>query len=649
MTILDNALSGILAFQRALQTTSHNISNVNTPGFSRQTNELTTRTPQFLGNITLGTGVVTNDIRRSVDNFIIESVRAAQTNFSEQEGFQKFAGLIDGILADPSVGLNTGLDNFFASINNLFSSPASQPARATFLSQTNLLVNRFATLNAQLDQQNSLLNNDLRNITTEINNLSSSLAQLNDRITTARNAAPDLLDQRDQLLRELASYVNVSTVEQIDGAVNIFIGSGQSLVVGNRSNTLGVTASTEDPGQFDIVLQTSNGPININTSIQGGELQGILNARDQVLIPTVNQIGLIAIGIAQTFNAQHQLGLDLNDNLGGLLFNDINSTAAITNRVIANSGNAGNAVLTGTITNVANLTASDYRITVTTGPNYVVTRLSDNTSTTFGGFPISIDGVTVALSSGSANVGDNFLLRPTRAGANDFQLNITNTSNLAFAAPIRTSNSTANVGTGAISAGVVVDTTTSAFTTTPGQLTPPIRIEFLSATSYQLVNVTTSAVIEGPIVYDPTQVNAVFPTPGAFDPGYRVDISGAPVTGDNFAIEYNNGGVGDNRNALLLADLQINKTLSNGTASFQDAYSDLVADIGLETNEANVNFEATQVLLQQAEAQRESISGVNLDEEAANLIKFQNAYQAAAQVFSIARTLFDTVLSVLGR
>ena len=215
-----------------------------------------------------------------------------------------------------------------------------------------------------------------------------------------------------------------------------------------------------------------------------------------------------------------------------------------------------------------------------------------------------------------------------------------------MASPVRTDALLANTGSGQISAGVVVDTTTPEFTTTAGQLTPPLRIEFLSASSYQVVNSTTSAVIEGPIAFTPGNTNTVFPTPGSYDPGYRIDLSGSPAAGDVFTVDYNTGGVGDNRNALLLAGIQNAKILNNGATSLQGNYSALIANVGSKTHQADIGQEAGKVLLAQAQDRRDSISAVNLDEEAANLLRFEQAYQAAAQIVSIARSVFNELMAI---
>jgi flagellar hook-associated protein 1 FlgK len=226
---------------------------------------------------------------------------------------------------------------------------------------------------------------------------------------------------------------------------------------------------------------------------------------------------------------------------------------------------------------------------------------------------------------------------------------------VAAASPIVTAAASGNTGTtGAISAGEITDITNASFTTTAGALTPPITIRFTSATTYDIINTTTSATIEAGIAYTPGA--DVFPTPGALDYGYQIQITGAPATGDEFTVGYNTDGIGDNRNALAMGQIQNANVLlgdsANGlaaTTTIQGTYAQLIADVGTKTNVAESNYNSQKAMLDFNETQFSSVSGVNLDEEAANLVRFQQAYQAAAQVISVSNTLFDSLLGAVRR
>ena len=265
--------------------------------------------------------------------------------------------------------------------------------------------------------------------------------------------------------------------------------------------------------------------------------------------------------------------------------------------------------------------------------------------------PFIVDGISIEVAAAPSN-GDAYLIRPTRSGAVDMQMVMANSRQLAAAAPIRSLAAVTNTGTAKISAGVVTDINNIAFQSSPGQLTPPVLVQFTSSVSYDIYDNTvpgSPVLLEAGIAYDPTTGGDIFPTAGGLDYGYSMRLTGSPSAGDEFSTEFNSGGIGDNRNALLLSALANSRVMSNGTASINDSYSSLVADVGTATRQAELNSLAQNRILDQAVASRESTSGVNLDDEAANLIRYQQAYQAAAQVISVANSLFDTILNAVRR
>ena len=331
--------------------------------------------------------------------------------------------------------------------------------------------------------------------------------------------------------------------------------------------------------------------------------------------------------------------MDLNGALGQSLF------TAPTPQVLASTGNAVGATVTAQVTDIGALTADDYLLEYN-GTNYLLTNQTTKSTQTLGAAgTYTVDGVTLTV-AGATN-GDRFLVLPTRAAASNIDIAISDPRRIAAAAPIATSKSAANTGTGKIDVGTVTDISNAAFTTAAGALTPPITITFTSATTYNVINTTTSAVVDTG-TYDPLAGKDVFPTDNTLtDYGYQVHITGAPATGDTFAVNYNTNGTGDNRNALALAGLQTSGVLSNGTTSYSETYGNLVSNIGAKTHSADINLQSQSTLLLQAKDQRAALSGVNLDEEAADMVRFQQAYQAAAQVISIASSLFGTLLGAI--
>jgi len=388
----------------------------------------------------------------------------------------------------------------------------------------------------------------------------------------------------------------------------------------------------------------------MNWLVEKTMLGGLIDYRNEILTPAINRLGLVAMGLASTINDQHQLGMDLNGQLGGLFFTGINSAVAEQGRVIASNNNTGTAQITMTIDDVNQVPVEDFTLEYDAGTTtYTLRNNGDNSIvTTFlnPGAPatqtITGQGYTLNFTSGAVADNDSYLLTPTRQAVGVLDKSITDIRQIATAAPITATNDIGNTGTAEITSTVVTDTTNAAFSVS-GALNPPIRIEFTGANTYDVINDTTNAVIAGGVAYIPNQENNMLAQAG-LSLGYEVSIGGAAVAGDVFSVDYNIGGIGDNRNALTMAAIQTQNVVNNGTSTLQEAYGLLVSEVGTRTNEGQISLGAAQSLLRQTEARIQEVSGVNLDEEAAKLIKFQQSYQASAQIISVANILFDTLI-----
>jgi flagellar hook-associated protein 1 FlgK len=640
--------SGLLAFQRALSTVSHNIANANTEGYSRQSAQLVTRPPQASGDGFIGTGVEVETIRRSYDAFVESSLRTSTSATAEFEAFHALASQLDNVVANSDAGVSASLQRFFNAVQDVADTPTSSSARQVMLSESEQLATQFNELAGWVESARGQVNSELQNGVQQINQYSSAIAELNENIVVeqGRSGQPpnDLLDQRDTLIKQLSEWVSVTTLQQDDGAVNVLVGSGQALVTANKATPLMVIPQAGDPKQLDIAVQGTGGiQVPITSQVSGGRIGGVLNFRDQMLDQAANSLGLTAIGLGTFINEQHRRGMDLDGALGL----DVFSVAQP--QVLTVAGNPANVAVA--FDDVTQLSNADYKLQFNAGAWELSNSLTGQTIPMTGSGtaadPFVAEGVSIEVSGAPAN-GDTYLLRPTRNGAIEMQMLLANGRQIAAAAPVRSVVNINNTGTGDISAGTVTDIDNPVFQTTPGQLTPSVTVRFTSATSYDLydsADLTTP--LEAGIAYDPATGGELFPTPGGLDHGYRMQISGAPLAGDEFSTEYNTDGIGDNRNALLLAGLATEKLLYAGSASVTDSYNKLVADVGTGTKQAEINSLAQKGILEQTMATRESISGVNLDEEAANLVRYQQAYQAAAQVIATAGSLFDTLLSAV--
>ncbi len=559
--LLSIAASGLLAAQRALSTTGNNLANASTEGYSRQRVELAERDPSFTGGGYVGNGVNIATIARSYDNFLNTQVRTSQSASGGAAAYDQMATQVDKLVGDSNSGLPSSLQTFFNGLQGVANDPTSTAARQVLLSRGESLANRFNSLNGQLNTLRDQTQQSLSSGVDQINTWAAGIATLNTQIVSAtaygKGQPPnDLIDQRNLLVEKLSAKVDTSVMAKQDGTIDVFIGNGQSLVMGSAANRLQTQASAYDARTRDIAIATGNqGSIVITQSLTGGEMGGLLKFGREVLDPAQNSLGRIAAGLGLAVNAQHTQGTDQNGNPGQNFFTDPTTPS---DSWFGKSSNTGNAQLsvafdstpasaTAPANGPAQLTASDYRLDFDGSGNATLTRLSDNTKFTAnppasGSF--QVDGLKIAVASGAASAGDSFLIEPFRTPAGTLGLALN----------------------------------------------------------------------------DPS----------------RIAAAGKPPTGS-----------GDNTNALALAGLQTAKGLLGGTATVQSAYSQLIGNVATQANAAGVDSTAQKKLLDQATQSRESVSGVNLDEEAANLVRFQQAYQASAQLIPALNNTFNALLSAI--
>lgn len=630
--------SALNAAQVGLSTAGHNIANASTPGYNRQTVVQTTAVGQNYGFGFIGHGTQVATIQRVYNQFLSNQVNASQTAKASLDTYYTQISRIDNLLADTAAGLSPALQGFFTGIQDLASNPNMAASRQTTLSAAQTLAARFQSLNSQMAASRDDVNAQITSSVTSINAYARQIAQLNEAIQKASVGGQppnDLLDQRDQVIADLGKEVKV-TVSKEGGNYNITIGNGQQLVMGNQASALTTIGTVDDAARLQVGYVTPGGTARLPEAyLSGGKLGGLFEFRSQTLDVAQNELGRVAIGLAMDFNAQHMQGLDQKGNPGQAFFQVGKA------QVAASAGNTSGAVLDATISDSKALTSSNYRLQYD-GSNYTVTRLSDGTSSSFASLPQTVDGVDFSVKSGTLAAGDSFLVKPTVTGAEDFKVLITDTTKIAAAGNGPAFFATA--GSGNTGSGKVAANPAAAAYAGPA-LPAGARVELkFNGTDFDanIVNADGSAGGAVPAAAfsqtgaPPTSVNVY---------GTAFDVSGTPATDDTFIVSKNNN-VGDNGNALKLGELQSKSTLAGGTTSYQGAYSQLVSLIGNKTHELDVNRTAEGNLLATVRAAQQSESGVNLDEEAANIMRFQQAYQAAAKVMQTASTMFDTLLSL---
>ena len=638
--LFTSALSGMNAAQMGVATTEHNIANASTPGFTRQQILVGSNAGQQTGAGFIGQGVNVSGVKRIYDQFLTTQVQMEQTQASYLSTYHTALTQIDNLVADPAAGASPAMQGFFDALNGVANNPESVPARQTLLSNAQFAVNRFQAIDQRLTDIANGLTSQIATSVNTVNSYAKQIATLNGSIKRAiangQGQQPnDLLDQRDLAIGKLNQEIKTTVVQQSDGTVGVYVGNGQSLVIDEQAMQLQTIQSPNDPSKVDVAYLNNGKTISLQqSSLQGGNMGAYIAFRDQSLEPARNALGRVALGMAVSINQQNQLGQDLNGVLGGKLF-----TAAVPRVDKNTNNNPVSGVPSVTISNIAGLTTSDYRLSFN-GGSYTLLRLSDNTATNYAAaaFPVTVDGMTIAMPAPVA-AGDSFLIRPTANAARDIALATNDPAKIATAAPMRAMSTLApvpNSGTGKIGAGTV--------TTVPlnANIRNSVTVSFVDATHYTVTDTTAATVLVAApgALYDPN-VGATL----SFN-GWTTQITGAPIAGDSFVISANTNATGDSRNALLLAGLQTQNLMANGTASLQGVYGQLVGEIGAKTNELSVTSLAQDSMLAQTIASQQSVSGVNLDEEAANLMRYQKAYQAAAKAMQIAQTMFDAIMNI---
>lgn len=916
--ILGVSVTGLKVSQTALRTVGHNIANAGTEGYSRQRVDPVTNPAILRSGSYVGSGANINSVDRIVNNFVIEQLRTDTTLFNDLDSFYNQVSQLDNLLSDESTGLSSSLNNFFAALQNGSDDPTSIPSRELIISEAENLSDRFNSIYDRFGVIESGINDALKVAVSQVNALAENIAQLNIKVSDALGlggSAPpnDLIDQRDKALKELSELVSLKVFDQGNGQINVVIGNGQSLVIGPNSRNIALSSNPQDARKQDIIFRTDSVTETITDKVTGGEIGGLLRARDDLLEGSYNQLGRIAVVLSERFNSTHRQGLDLEGEFGGDFFFDINNETTAQNRVIGHSSNnlPADRVLGLYIRDVQALTTSDYELSIENGSLYRVIRAEDGVEVAEGlmpgEFPFSLefDGLELEFEQGSFQAGDRFLLQPLRTAAQDFSTVVTAAEDIAFASPVLTDASLGNIGSGAISAGEVlslndIDGNPLPLLETAGEMNPPLKIVFTTATTYDILDNSDPGnpqQLEPPIrnqKYIPGQINPLFSTdpgetrvssdglmmglpegrrpdtlpgnesgnglpaeiitftrepespgltpetvrlitkndasakeiasqlsnvPGVsasafnyvelsnfnltfdtplqltlngeslieygIDPatnlpaisnvvpnpvtrpedfqnyladrinendtfkslgiyavagqdavsgaselrifstegddfeinfessvndtlfvsdgdnapleltglgagaqeqitvggkldvtmedglslstsppnsmlfgdttatdfalpaylGIQAQITGTPEAGDVFTIDFNHDAAMDNRNALNLIELEDEKIFNGGSSSLAQAYGTLVERVGIETNSTKINRDAAEQVLQQTQSLRDSISGVNLDEEAADLIRFEQLFSANAQVISVARDVFDRLIN----
>jgi flagellar hook-associated protein 1 FlgK len=650
-------------------TTGNNISNVDTVGYSRQQTVQNSKSSIQYGNVFIGTGTTLADVRRVYNSYLDAQLQTSTSLNSDAQAYLGQASQVDKLLSDSGTGVTKTLQSFFSAMQTLAGSSNDNAARQALLTNAQGLSSRFNSISQQLKQQGTYINDQLGSMADQVNKLASTVAAYNKKISEVSGSGGtpnELLDQRNETIRQLNELVGTQVTET-EGRMDIYLGSGQPLVVGDTVNKLRVAADPADPTRSSVVMDRNGSSIDITNVMSGGEMGGLLRYRNDVLTPAVNGLGRIAMVVADQVNKQLGQGLDQSGNFGAALFNDINSAAAISQRSIANANNdpaSGN--LNVTIKDTSKLAASDYQVTFTSATGYSVRRLSDNTD--MGSFdlgttpPPVIDGFSLSLNAGAVNSGDSFKITPTRSSAADMATVMTDVKRLATSAPLTSTKAQGNTGTGDASQPTlktsldIYDSAQRLEVQNAVKASMPVRMLMTSASAYEVFDAKGVSIGTGNIV--PGQNNDLSISVPYTDASgaaktfsVGMTVSGSPKAGDSFNIAMTAADSTDNRNAQALLALQskatVGATATSPGVSFSEAYGGLVSTVGSLTKQGQLDATATDTIVTGARNARDSLSGVDLDEEAGNLTKYQQYYTASSQIIKTAQEIFSTLINAL--
>lgn len=680
MSLLNIGMSGLNAAQGSLSVLSNNIANANTAGYSRQQTTQNASASNQYGGVFIGSGTTLADVRRVYNEFLDAAYQNSTSLNSDAKAYAGQVSAVDKTLSDKTTGMSSVLSAFFSAVQTAAANPSDTSARQVLLTSAQTLSNRFNSISSQLNQQKESINGQLSTMTDQVNQLTSSIASLNKQISQVQgstNTAPaNLLDARNEAVRSLNELVGVTTSEK-NGVFSVSTGSGQSLVLGDQSNSISAVPSKSDTSQYTIEMNAGGGTsMDLGNVLSGGSIGGLLRYRSDALMPAINDLGRIALATADTVNNQLGQGLDLNGDFGTSLFKDINSATAIVQRSQGAVGNSSAGNLNVSIADTSKLSTYDYKVTFSSANNYTVVR-SDGKA--MGAFDVTttpppvIDGFTLALDGkGAMAAGDSFKVSPTATGATHIGTDMTDANKIAFAGPLLGESSKTNQGTG---------------TFTPPSLTLPIDIHGGATTAQLRAGIEHSMPVKmvfGKPAADGTQAytlndaqgnsigsGTIVPGQGnkitvnvpmrdasgalvvpAASFGFDTTVGGSPTDGDSTTFSFNASGRSDNRNAQELLNLQTKASVgladgSGGGVSLVAANSRLVSTVGAKAASATTDTTATGALLTANKNARNSVSQVNLDEEAGDMIKFQQYYTASSQIIKAAQETFTTLINSL--
>ena len=662
VNLYNTGVSGLLAAQQQLATTGNNIANVNTEGYNRQRAEQSAATGLYNGGNYIGGGTYIENVRRVYDQFSYKEQLLSQTSLSNADGLHVDLSQLNEIMTFSGGAINSSLDKFYQTINSIADNPSDLGLRSMAITQAQVLSSDFKSLNANFDQIEKSTNGEIGQIASHISQISVEISKINEQVLHAQNPRTgqpnDLLDTRDRLVNELSKYTSVNTVVDDNGVMSVMIGNGATLVAGITPLSVGVQAGDPDPNKTTLTIVGSNSTVNLNGAVVGGSLAAKYEFRDQHLAQVRSEINRLAMVISETLNEAQHDGLDLNEQEGLDFFTDINSNILERSRVLAPSKNTGNLEARVNISDVSKVPTSEFEVKYD-GVNFIMKNLTDNSTVNLGAAgashsaSIAAYGFEFIEDSGTPNAGDTFIIRPTENSASLMEVKLTDGAGISASTPIEVTASDNNVGGGSVSivqmhdplaAQTYASTTNTSLTVDVYDNGGALEYRVYDSAIFPISNIASGSYAPGGSVLvdlPPSPATAVF----------QLEIKGNPTGSSALAREEfsiaDSFGVGNGNNATLMGLTQEKGIINGEQETFSQSLGVSTSTVGSKAKSAELVETTAQALFTKAYNRNQSTSGVNLDEEAANLLKFQQAYQASSQIISIANTIFDTLLQAV--
>jgi flagellar hook-associated protein 1 len=641
---------GVRALQAnyaALQTIGHNIANANTVGYSRQQVEFETATGQFTGSGFIGRGVNVATVSRAYDEQLTREAQSARS-LAGMDGVRRtFLDRMESVFRPGATGLGGAVNDLFSALGDMATHPGDLSTRSVVLARAGDLASRFAKAGDSLDELQYSINEDLQAQVRDVNALAKGIAQINQKIASTRGLGQppnDLLDERDRLVARLSDHMSVSTVAANDGTVGVFIAGGQRLVLGAEASSLRLSQDSADPSRLQISIREQGTDRLLDAdALGGGSLNGLLRFQSEDLVMGRNLLGRLAAAVAGAVNQQQERGLNLVPPAGSVpssaLF-AVGAPQALAHADnLAGPGGVPIGSLQLTVTDHTALMPSDYAWAEdpSSATGFRLTRLSDGTSFEVADGSV-VDGFTINFGAPGPQAGDRYLLQPVGRAAGGMTKLLSDPRDLAAAASQLATTSPANTGTAGVASLVV----TAAPLPLPGGTT---RFTFTNDSgdyTWELFDAGGSLASSGSGTWSAGQ-----PLPDIN--GFRLQLDGVPRTGDVVSVLPTPPGAVASNSGNAGALLALRDTALIDGRTLTDGYAQAMTEVGVRVQTANSAAAVSDAVARNAELARSGVAGVNLDEEAARLIQYQQSYQAAAKMIQVAQSIFESIIEMGGR